>query len=80
MANLSDETCEACRIDAPLVSQEEAKALLTNLDGWQLIETPINQLQKVFHFPDYQGSLDFSNKIANLAEQEAHHPKISLEW
>ena len=44
MANLSDETCEACRIDAPLVSQEEAKALLTNLDDWQLIETPINQL------------------------------------
>ena len=52
MANLSDETCEACRIDAPLVSQEEAKALLTNLDGWQLIETPINQLQKVFHFQE----------------------------
>ena len=21
-----------------------------------------------------------SNKIANLAEQEDHHPKISLEW
>lgn len=80
MAKLSDETCEACRTDAPLVSKEEAKALMANLDGWQLIETPINQLQKVFLFPDYQASLDFFNKVARLAEQEDHHPKIILEW
>ena len=79
--SLKESKCEACTIDAPLVSDSEAKVLLLELDGW-VIESysGINQLIKTYKFSNYAESLDFSNKVADLAESEDHHPKIVLEY
>ena len=33
-----------------------------------------------FSFDNYLAGLDFVSKIANLAEEEDHHPEITLEW
>ena len=79
--SLKESKCEACNIDAPLVSDSEAKILLLELDGW-VIEgvSGINQLIKTYKFSNYAESLDFSNKVADLAESEDHHPKIVLEY
>ena len=79
--SLKESKCEACTIDAPLVSDSEAKVLLLELDGW-VIESAsgINQLIKTYEFSNYAESLDFSNKVADLAENEDHHPKIVLEY
>lgn len=79
--SLKESKCEACTIDAPLVSDSEAKVLLLELDGW-LIENDsgVNQLIKTYKFSNYAESLDFSNKVADLAESEDHHPKIVLEY
>ena len=79
--SLKESKCEACTIDAPLVSDSEAKVLLLELDGWVIEnDSGINQLIKTYKFSNYAGSLDFSNKVADLAESEDHHPKIVLEY
>ena len=36
-------------------------------------------LNKVFKFEDYVQSLEFTQKVAALAEEEDHHP-YPLEW
>jgi 4a-hydroxytetrahydrobiopterin dehydratase len=79
--SLKESKCEACTIDAPLVSDSEAKVLLLELDGW-VIESGsgINQLVKTYKFSNYTESVNFSNKVADLAESEDHHPKIILEY
>jgi len=79
--SLKESKCEACTIDAPLVSDLEAKNLLSELDGW-IIESVsgIDQLVKTYKFSNYEESLDFSNKVADLAESEDHHPRIVLEY
>ena len=78
---LKESKCEACTIDAPLVSDSEAKVLLLELDGWVIESVSgINQLIKTYKFSNYAESLDFSNKVADLAESEDHHPKIVLEY
>ena len=79
--SLKESKCEACTIDAPLVSDSEAENLLSELDGW-IIESVsgIDQLVKTYKFSNYAESLDFSNKVADLAESEDHHPKIVLEY
>tara|TARA_Y100001935_G_C16991160_1_gene353498 strand:+ start:18 stop:359 length:342 start_codon:yes stop_codon:yes gene_type:complete len=79
--SLKESKCEACTIDAPIVSKSEAEALISELDGW-IIESisGIDQLIKVYKFSNYAESLDFSNKVAELAESEDHHPKIILEY
>ena len=79
--SLKESKCEACTIDAPLVSDSEAKVLLFELDGWVIeSNSGINQLIKTYKFSNYAESLDFSNKVADLAESEDHHPKIVLEY
>ena len=37
-------------------------------------------LRRVFKFNNYQESLEFTKKVAALADQEDHHPAILLEW
>ena len=79
--NLRNLKCEACTIDAPLVSDSEAKVLLAELDGWKIKSfKDINQLVKKFKFSNYAESIKFSNKVSALAESEDHHPKIILEY
>jgi len=79
--SLKESKCEACTIDAPLVSNSEAEVLISELDGWVIErDSGIDQLVKTYKFSNYAESLDFSNKVADLAESEDHHPKIVLEY
>ena len=80
MSDLSSNTCAACRIYAPQVSDDEANILLKEIDNWDLIHEEVKQLKKTFSFSSYKESVDFSNKIAKMADREDHHPTIILEW
>jgi 4a-hydroxytetrahydrobiopterin dehydratase len=80
VSDLATNSCEACRIDAPLVSDSEASVLLKEIEGWDVINEGVKKLKKEFSFSNYSDSLDFSNKVADMAEQEDHHPQIILEW
>ena len=80
MSDLASNTCEACRIDAPRVSEDEASLLIKEIEGWDLINEDVKKLKKEFSFSNYSDSVDFSSKVADMAEQEDHHPQIILEW
>ena len=80
MIDLASSTCEACRIDAPKVSDDEASLLIKEIEGWDLINDGIKKLKKEFSFSNYSDSVDFSNKVADMADKEDHHPQIILEW
>ena len=80
MVNLSEQSCEACRIDAPKLSEAEINTLIPDLMEWTLIKSSIYQLKKVFSFKDYQGAINFTNNLTKIADEEDHHPQIVLEW
>jgi len=78
---LSKQTCEACRADAPKVSDDELAQLIKEIPEWVAVtEDTILKLRRVFTFKNYQQAVDFTNKVANIAEQENHHPDVLLEW
>lgn len=81
MLNLSQEQCEACRANTPKVTDDELKQLLAKIPDWN-IETRdgVMQLEKTFQFKDFVTALDFTNKVAEIAEQAAHHPALLTEW
>ena len=80
MAELLNQSCEACKIGTPTLSNEEINNLMSEITDWNLITEPINQLKKVFNFNDYQSGVTFLNSVANMADAEDHHPEITLEW
>jgi len=79
---LKQESCEACRADAPRVTESEVASLLKEIPEWKIIQNDdgVNQLTRTFQFDDFVSAQAFTNKVADLAESLGHHPKIVLEW
>ena len=78
---LSQGNCEACKVDAPILSEEEVQNLLPQIPSWSIYEDEgIKKLVCSFAFLNYQDSVKFANNVAHLAEEEDHHPEIILEW
>lgn len=78
---LSEETCEVCRVGAPLVTEQELNELMPQIPHWQLNnDTAEQKVQRVFLFDDFIQAIDFTNKVAELAESVGHHPAILVEW
>ena len=80
MAELQAQSCEACKIDAPRLTDTEITNLINEINDWDLIQEPLKQIKKIFNFPDYQSGVNFLNAVATMADQEDHHPELVLEW
>ncbi len=52
--------------------------LLSQIDGWTAVEA--HHIGKDFRFDDYATTLEFVNKVAELAEEQNHHPDIWFTW
>ena len=62
-----------------VVADDELPDLLKQIPDWQPITTDsVLKLNKVFNFDSYSEAISFTNKIAQMAEEEDHHPAICL--
>ena len=79
--NLLKGSCEACRIDAPKVTNSEIESLMPQIPSWSILENDdIKKLVCSFAFLDYDQTVNFANSVTKLAEEEDHHPEIFIEW
>lgn len=62
---------------APLLNDEQVAALLAELRGWRRRDQAI---EKTFRFADFREALAFVNRIAEPAEQQDHHPDVTIHW
>ncbi|WP_332692949.1 4a-hydroxytetrahydrobiopterin dehydratase [Halalkalibacter lacteus] len=51
---------------------------IKTLDGWKV--TDEKWLIKKYRFRSYLDGISFVNKVADLSEQENHHPFISIDY
>ncbi len=77
MNNLTQKYCRACEAGTLPMSSEEAEALMEQVAGWELGE---NKLTRKFKFRNFRDAMVFVNRVADLAEQEGHHPDIYISW
>ena len=81
MSKLSEQHCEACRADAPTVSQEEAAELQRQIPEWERLEVEgVPQLQRVFRLKNFAEAMAFANRVGELAEEQGHHPALLVEY
>ncbi len=79
--SLVQQNCEACRADAPKISDDELRELMPQIPDWQVIVVDgIMQLQRVYDFKNFEQAMAFSNRVGEIAEAEGHHPAILTEW
>ncbi|QDP00627.1 4a-hydroxytetrahydrobiopterin dehydratase [Thalassotalea sp. PS06] len=78
---LKTQVCEACRADAPKVSEEELAQLIKQIPDWvPVVRDDVMMLEREYKFKNFKLALAFANQVAELAEAEFHHPSILLEW
>ncbi len=78
MTELAKKKCEACEGGVSALTPSQIGEMLGQLKGWSVIDN--HHLQKELEFPDFVSALSFVNKLGEIAEDEGHHPNISLTY
>ncbi|MEY4464043.1 MAG: ribosomal protein [Pseudomonadota bacterium] len=79
ICSLSEKKCIPCDGGVPPLQKKEIDKLLAELQSeWQVNE--LGHLYKKYKFSNFIKAMEFANKIAAIAEQEAHHPDLTISW
>ena len=81
MIDLVGQKCEACRKGAPPATEAEIAEFSSQIPEWEIVDRDgIPTLERVYRFGDFVEAMEFTNRIAALAEEEGHHPALLTEW
>ena len=73
--------CVPCRGGEPTLTDAEIAELRPKVSRWSLVERDgIKRLERVFRFEDFADAIAFTDRVAELAESEGHHPALLTEW
>ncbi len=59
------------------ISPLEARELAHDIPRWSLKE---KEIEREFHFKDFRQAIAFVNELADVAEEEDHHPDIFISY
>ena len=79
MSNLASKKCEPCSGNTPKLTLDEIHKQLSKINLWSLNDNK-EMIFKKFNFKNFKKALHFTNLVGELAEEEGHHPDISLGW
>jgi 4a-hydroxytetrahydrobiopterin dehydratase len=71
--------CKPCEGGIPPLTREQAQSYLSQLAGWNLSEDG-KSIQKLYKFKNFKEVIAFFNRIAEIAEQENHHPDLKIGY
>jgi 4a-hydroxytetrahydrobiopterin dehydratase len=78
---LADRHCVVCLPGTPTLGQEAINRRLEELQGWTVEDNRGRpELTKTFRFKGFMPGVQLVNKIADVAEQEGHHPDLQLSY
>ena len=62
---------------ADLIKADDLKNRLKKIPEWELEK---KHIERTFEFDDFTESIDFVNAVAEVAEDEEHHPDIDIRY
>lgn len=78
MASLAERHCVACRGKTPALTEDQFAPLLAELEGWTVEDG--RHLRKTYRLRDFRQAQELAHRIGWIAEEENHHPDLSLGW
>ena len=77
--SLSQLKCESCSGNTPKLNQNEIIENLRKINNWSVNDQQ-EMIFKKLTFKSFKKALNFTNLVGKIAEEEGHHPDISLGW
>jgi 4a-hydroxytetrahydrobiopterin dehydratase len=75
---LVQKKCAPCEGEVAALEHDEAEAQLEKLTGWQMSHGG-ERIRKDWTVKNFTAGIDFFQRVAQLAEDEGHHPDLHLE-
>ncbi len=75
--NLAQKKCQPCEGMGKPLTQAQASEYLKNVSQWKLHESG-KMIYRDFVMKNFMAAVRLINQIAQIAEQENHHPDIHL--
>jgi len=69
--------CKPCEGGVEKLSRQDAIDNLKSFAGWRLSQDGL-RLEKEWLVKTFKDGVDFINRVAEIAEEEGHHPEIHL--
>ena len=76
--DLLNKKCIPCEGGVAPFGLDEIKKYIGEVKGWMVLEGA--KLHKEFKFDDFGQAVVFVNKVAEVAEDEGHHPDIFISY
>ena len=74
---LAEQKCEPCQVGGSPVAREDAEKLANQVPDWVLGD---KEISREFRLKDFREAVDFVLKIADIAEEQGHHPDIAISY
>jgi 4a-hydroxytetrahydrobiopterin dehydratase len=76
---LAEKKCIPCEGNTPRIEGDATSHYLKKISkGWYLFES--KEIRRKFKLKDFRQNIAFVNGIAELAEDQGHHPDMCLYW
>lgn len=77
--SLVSKKCVPCEGGVEPLKKEKINEYMEAINpDWEVIDDKV--LKRKFKFPTFKEAIAFVNKVANLAEEEGHHPDITINY
>ena len=77
--DLPKRKCAPCEGGAKPLAPDRARELAGEVPKWKL-RKDAPRLWREFTFKDFVRAMKFVNKVAELAEEQGHHPDVHIHW
>jgi 4a-hydroxytetrahydrobiopterin dehydratase len=78
-SELIKKKCKPCEGGIhPLTMADIEKYMKQVNEGWEVVDN--KRINKNYAFVNYKHTIDFVNKVANLSEEEGHHPVMHIYY
>ena len=78
--DLTAKKCEPCEGGTSPLTTSQAEAYMEQTPAWQLITDDPHKINRDLQFKDFVEAMKFVNRVADVAEEEGHHPNIYISW
>ena len=77
---LIEKKCVPCEGGIPPMSERAEDQYIKEISGWTLNRKGTHNIKKDFKFKNFKKAMNFVNNVADVAEQEGHHPDICIRY
>lgn len=77
--HLTDKKCVACEGGIPPLTKAQIAEYQPQVPAWRVAADSLS-IMRDFTFKNFKEAITFADKVGDLAEEEGHHPVLTVRW